>query len=118
MASSGLAWAIDAGDFFRTTTRFRLTDAMKAIKTAFLTGLLACVSVAAYAQSSSDDQGSQQAGFGASVPSSASAATGWGAHRAAQPGRMTEHGWQPPTDNDCSLNGTEISGSAGVRCMK
>jgi hypothetical protein len=31
---------------------------------------------------------------------------------------MTEHGWQPATDKDCSLNGVEISGSAGVRCMK
>jgi hypothetical protein len=90
---------------------------MKAIKTVIF-GLFACMSVAAYAQSSSDDEGSQGAGSDAGAPAGASSAKGWGTHRAAQPGRMTEHGWQPPTDNDCSLNGTEISGSAGVRCMK
>jgi hypothetical protein len=103
---------------FRPTVQVCLPNGMKAIKTAFLAGLLACIALAAYAQSSSDDQGSPRAGTGADAPAGASSAKGWGAHRAAQPGRMTEHGWQPPTDNDCSLKGTEISGSAGVRCMK
>ncbi|WP_175105597.1 hypothetical protein [Pararobbsia alpina] len=91
---------------------------MKAIKTALLTGLLACTAVAVQAQSSGNDRDSQRAGSGVGAPTGASFTTGWGAHRAAQPGRMTEHGWQPPTDKDCLLNGVEISGSAGVRCMK
>jgi hypothetical protein len=91
---------------------------MKAIRTVFLTGLLACVAIAASAQSSDDDQDSQRVSSSAGTATAASSATGWGSHRASQPGRMTEHGWQPPTDKDCSLNGAEISGSAGVRCMK
>ena len=92
------------------------------MKKILFTGVVMGMAAAVYAQSSDDGQsGTQQHGWswGSSSQSSNNEQHGWGTGKgSSENGRMTEHGWVAPVKKDCSLNGTEISGSAQLRCMK
>ena len=85
------------------------------MKPARLAILLICVSALAHAQSSDENEAAQAYGQN-SEASSAAVTHGWSSNQGRLPGRMTEHGWVAGNP-DCSLNGTQISGSAGLRCM-
>jgi hypothetical protein len=91
------------------------------MKKILFTGVVMGMAAAVYAQSSDDGQsGTQQhSSIWGSDNQSNNEQHGWGTGKgSAENGRMTEHGWVAPVKKDCSLNGTEISGSAQLRCMK